>query len=67
MEDNLKALILDTIDRTNYAIEVIKYMLDVIQNKDYHLHFCYNDKVVFAGNAEKIENELLRDFEKKYY
>lgn len=64
MEDNLKALILDTIDRTNYAIEVIKYMLDVIQNKDYYLHFCYNDKVVFAGNAEKIENELLRDFEK---
>ena len=63
-DDNLKALILDRIDRTAHRIEVIKCMLEYIQDRDYHLHFCYKDEAAFAGEAEQIEHDLLYDVEK---
>lgn len=63
-DNNIKALVIDRIDRIAHRIEIIKYMLEYIQDRDYHLHFCYKDGAAFAGEAEQIENDLLYDVEK---
>lgn len=68
MEDNnkeeLKMHVLDRIVRVTHRIQVIEAMINVIQNREYQLHFCFDDQAAFAGEAERIENDLLRGYEK---
>ena len=63
IKKDLKIIAFDGIDKTTRKIEVIEFMLSAIQTRKYHLHFCYKHEAAFAGEAEKIEHNLLRDCE----
>ena len=68
MEDNnkeeLKMHVLDRIVRVTHRIQVIKLMIKAIHDREYQLHFCFDGQAAFAGETERIENALLRGYEK---
>jgi len=59
MEDDIKTIASDGIDKTTRRINAIKFMLKVIQDREYHLHFCLNGKTTFTGEAGRVEHDLL--------
>lgn len=63
MEDDIKTIASDGIDKTTRRINAIEYMVKVIHDRGYHLHFCLNGKTTFSGEAEKIEHDLLHSYE----
>lgn len=63
MENDIKTIASDGIDKTTRRINAIEFMLKVIQDRGYHLHFCLNGKTTFSGEAEKVEHDLLYSYE----
>ena len=63
MEDDIKTIASDGIDKTTRRINAIEYMVKVIHDRGYHLHFCLNGKTTFSGEAEKVEHDLLYGYE----
>lgn len=63
MENDIKTIASDGIDKTTRKINAIEFMLKVIHDRGYHLHFCLNVEAAFSGEAEKIEHDLLHSYE----